>query len=151
MLQNFWATSFSVAACTVFATPAVLAQAETPSENHANYASHWLYIQTYTTAPSYTLEPTVGNPEGAADLAHQQKVLDTYGLTRATMDQAPLDIKIKLIKGNNYSFVESEATGSQVIPMPTLEACRTAGSIAVDRLTMPSTMTMARFSCLPGR
>ena len=124
---------------------------QAPEGNHANYASHWLLIQTFTTAPAFEVTPAAGNAEGALDLAHQQKVLDAHGLTRETMDQAPVEIKRQLIEQNNFAFVEAEATGSQLIPVPNAEVCKKAGELAVDKLTVPSKMTSATYTCLPGR
>ena len=50
---------FAVLGATTFSgvIPA-MAQTQATQENHANYAGYWLLIQTYTTAPSHTLEPT---------------------------------------------------------------------------------------------
>ena len=67
------------------------------------------------------------------------------------MDQAPLEIKRQLIEQNNFAFVEAEATGSQLIPVTNAEVCKTAGELAVDKLTVPSKMTSASYTCLPGR
>ena len=67
-----------------------MAQAPSTQLDAANYAGYWLLIQTYTTAPSHTLEPTASEPEGAVDLAHQQRVLDSLSLTRRPWIKRPL-------------------------------------------------------------
>ncbi|MDB4638949.1 hypothetical protein OAE83_00450 [bacterium] len=151
MIKNFLATFAVLGASALSGAIPVMAQTQSTQENHANYAGYWLLIQTYTTAPSHTLEPTVAEPEGAVDLAHQKRVLDSFGVTRETMDSAPLATKLELIKQNNFSFVEAEATGSEVIPMPSRQACETSGKVAINRLTVPSFMTTARYTCLPGK
>ena len=151
MMKNFLATFAVIGATALSGAIPVMAQTQSTQENHANYASYWLLIQTYTTSPSHTLEPTAAEPEGAVDLAHQKRVLDSFGVTRTTMDAAPLAPKLELIKQNNFSFVEAEATGSEVIPMPSLQACEASGKIAINKLTVPSFMTTARYTCLPGK
>ena len=154
-MTNFQKTlAAALGGVAVVYTAAVIAaptKTQTPEGNHANYASHWLLVQTFTTAPAFEVTPAAGNAEGAIDLAHQQKVLDAHGLTRETMDQAPVEIKRQLIEQNNFAFVEAEATGSQLIPVPNAEVCKKAGELAVDKLTVPSKMTSASYVCLPGR
>ena len=151
MLNKFLFTAAALGATALSIVIPVMAQAPCPQVNCANYAGYWLLIQTYTTAPSHTLEPTAAEPEGVVDLAHQQRVLDSLGVTRETMDQAPLATKLQLIQQNNFSFVEAEATGSISIPMPSHRACEAAGKQAVHKLTVPSFMTTAKYICLPGR
>ena len=151
MLNKFLFTAAALGTTALSTVIPAMAQAPSPQVNGANYAGYWLLIQTYTTAPSHTLEPTASEPEGAVDLAHQQRVLDSLGLTRETMDQAPLATKLELIRKNNFSFVEAEATGSISIPMPSHHACEAAGKQAIDKLTVPSFMTTAQYICLPGR
>ena len=150
MLNKFLFTAAALGATALSLVIPAMAQAPSTQLDAANYAGYWLLIQTYTTAPSHTLEPTASEPEGAVDLAHQQRVLDSLGLTRETMDQAPLATKLELIRKNNFSFVEAEATGSLSIPMPSHHACETAGKQAIDKLTVPSFMTTAQYICLPG-
>ena len=151
MLNKFFFTAAALGASALSLVIPAMAQAPSTQFDAANYAGYWLLIQTYTTAPSHTLEPTASEPEGAVDLAHQQRVLDSLGLTRQTMDQAPLATKLELIRKNNFSFVEAEATGSISIPMPSHHACEAAGKQAIDKLTVPSFMTTAQYICLPGR
>ena len=151
MINKFLATVAVLGATTLSTAIPAMANTQRTEANHANYAGYWLLIQTYTTAPSHTLEPTAAEPEGAVDLAHQKRVLDSFGLTRETMDQAPLATKLELIKQNNFSFVEAEATGSEALPMPSMQVCEAAGKEAVNKLTVPSFMTTARYSCVPGR
>ena len=117
------------------------------ASQQSNYSEYWLLVQFSATAPSHTIEGIAENP----DLTHQQKVLGSFGLTRDTMDQADLKTKLELIKQNNFAFVEAEATGTQVMPMPSHAACKKAGDIIANRFTVPSQMTVARYECIPGR
>ena len=151
MTKLFWTAAVACGACAALAGAPASAGSHTSNEHQGNYANYWLLIQTFTTAPAFEVTPTAGNAEGALDLAHQQRVLDTYGLTRETMDQAPLEIKRQLIQQNNFAFVEAEATGSQLIPVPNEEVCKRAGYLAIDKLTVPSKMTSASYTSLPGR
>ena len=151
MLSKFLFSAAALVATTLSTVIPAMAQTTSSHDPYANYAGYWLLIQTYTTAPSHTLEPTAAEPEGAVDLAHQQRILDSLGVTRETMNEAPLATKLELIRQNNFSFVEAEATGSISIPMASRHATKAAGEQAVEKLAVPSFMTTAQCICLPGR
>ena len=118
--------------------------------NHANYASHWLLIQSFTTAPAFEVTPTAGNPEGAG-LGPSAEGAGCPWPDSPNHGPSPSgDQTAGLIEQNNFAFVKP-STGSQLIPVPNAEVCKTAGELAVDKLTVPSKMTSASYTCMPGR
>ena len=51
----------------------------------------------------------------------------------------------------HLSIPEGESMAIKALPMPSLEVCNAAGDFAAERLTLPSMMTTARYTCIPGR
>ena len=86
-----------------------------------------------------------------SEKAFTQCVLDVNGLTPQTMDDASITTKLAVIKRVKTPFSEGESMAIKALPMPSLEVCNAAGDLAAERLTLPSMMTTARYTCLPGR
>ena len=66
MINKFLATVAVLGVTTLSTAIPSMANTQPTLENHSNYAGYWLHpflmIQTYTTAPTHTLEPTAAEP-----------------------------------------------------------------------------------------
>ena len=145
MTKLFWTAAIACGACAAFAGAPALADSHTSTEHHGNYANYWLLL--HTTSTEAEIEP----PDEISEEAFTQSVLDLYGLTRETMDDASITTKLAVIKRVKTTFSEGESMVIKALPMPSLEVCNTAGDLAAERLTLPSLMTTARYTCIPGR
>ena len=67
------------------------------------------------------------------------------------MDDASITTKLAVIERVKTTFSEGESIAIKALPMPSLEVCNAAGDLATERLTLPSMMTTARYTCIPGR
>ena len=145
MTKLFWTAAIACGACAAFAGAPALADSHTSTEHHGNYANYWLLL--HTTSTEAEIEP----PEDMSEEAFTQSVLDIYGLTTETMDDASITTKLAVIDRVKTTFSEGESMAIKALPMPSLEVCNAAGDLAAERLTLPSMMTTARYTCIPGR
>ena len=79
------------------------ADSHTSTEHHGNYANYWLLLHTTSTEAEF--EP----PEDMSEEAFTQSVLDVYGLTRETMDDASITTKLAMIERVKTTFSEGES------------------------------------------
>tara|TARA_Y100000991_G_scaffold179622_1_gene142132 strand:+ start:1102 stop:1518 length:417 start_codon:yes stop_codon:yes gene_type:complete len=133
-----WTAAIAFGVCAAFTGAPALAESQTSAEHHSNY---WLLIHTSSTEP----------PEEMREEAFAKSVLDVYGLTPQTMDDASITTKLAVIERMKATFSEGESIALKALPMPSLDVCNAAGDLATERLTIPSMMTISRYICIPGR
>ena len=131
--------------CAVCAASAVNSALANPHVSAGNYANYWLLIHVTST------EPNIESAEGVDVETFSKRVLDDYGLTTQTMDDAPISTKMKVLDHVKATFSEGETIEIKALPMPSREVCTAAGDLSIERLSLPSMMTMARYTCISGR
>ena len=90
MLNKFLFTAAALGATALSLVIPAMAQAPSTQLDAANYAGYWLLIQTYTTAPSHTLEPTASEPEGLSTLLISNAFLILWALHDRPWIKRPL-------------------------------------------------------------